>query len=149
MNDIDKAIQDVARNFEGQARGLAKSMGLKSPGAFSNKVNPFHESCINIRDLIRMTEVTQDLRIIKALAEHFDLVTLPVPQVEDSVSDMELLQAWAEWEVQRGEIVDLIKKALEDGKVVHNELRQIEKEIVEDFEKAMQLLSRLEQLDRS
>ena len=79
------------------------------------------------------------------MARELGYVCVEIPDYS-GVSDMELLNAWADWDAARGETGQAIKKALDDSIISGEEIVRIKKEMFEDFQKELALLARLEQL---
>lgn len=57
---------------------------------------------------------------------------------------MALLDAWAEWDAECGETAQAIRNALSNNVITRKELEKIKSEMVEDFQKELELLTRLE-----
>ena len=90
-------------------------------------------------------KVTGDHRILFEMARELDYVCMEMPDFSN-ISDLELLNAQADWDAERGETGQAIKKALDDTRISRVELDRIKKEMFEDFQKELALLSRLESI---
>ncbi len=139
------AIQNTGKNYHGGARQLAIDIG-SSPGTFANKTNPNMENHhINIHEMREIMHVSHDYQILYEVARETDHVCVPLEDFS-GVSDMELLNAWAAWDAERGETGQAIQRALEDSSITDTEIDKIEKEMFEDFQKELELLNRLKSL---
>ncbi|MBT7444866.1 MAG: hypothetical protein HN790_12995 [Methylococcales bacterium] len=145
MPGTNNAIYDTAHSFPGGAKKLAEEMG-KRPGTFNNKCDPNCETHVMTIDEVRnMMKITDDHQILRALAHEFGYACFPLPDYS-GYSDIELLDSWADWDASRGKTVLAIRNALEDRRITEKELDAIEKEMREDFQKELALLSRLESI---
>ncbi len=100
---------------------------------------------LNINEVRKLINVTGNHELLFELARERGYVCIDIPDYT-GVSDMELLNAWADWDAERGETGQAIKKSLEDTAITNDELNKIRKEMFEDFQKELALLRRLESL---
>ena len=145
FQSIEKTIYDTAHAHPGGAKQLAKEIGTQ-PGTFNNKCDPrMPGHILNINEVRKLLKVTGNHEILFELARERGYVCIDIPDYT-GISDMELLNAWADWDAERGETGQAIKKSLEDTTITKDELNKIRKEMFEDFQKELALLSRLESL---
>lgn len=143
---INEAIYQAAKKYPGGARGLAKAIGAQA-GTFTNKCNPNVQThVLNIQELFSIIDVTGDHAIVKEIAQHYGYVCYQIDAVDEALGDAALLDAWANWEIERGETVTAIKNALDDGSISPDEFALIRKEMFDDFQMELALLKRLESL---
>lgn len=145
VDPVDRAIYETAQAWPGGAKTLALELGLQ-PGTFSNKCNPnMREHVLNIREAQAMMCHTKNIKILTELARACHHICVPIKDYSGS-SDMEILNAWADWDVERSETVTAIRNALSEGKINKRTLDHIHREMFEDFEKELALLERLKSL---
>lgn len=81
---------------------------------------------------------------IKWLCARFGFMP-PVKMPGEDVTDKALMERLLKWTKEFGETSEIISKSLEDGRISRDEIRDIEKEIREDIEAGMGLLSLLQE----
>lgn len=142
--NITQAIYDTVHQYKpGGARGLAEKLGVR-PGIFNNKCDPnFPDALPNISEIVEIIKETKNPDILHVLAAELSYVCV---KIEDwsGVADMELLDAWAEWDAERGETVQEIRDSLSNSVITKKEFEKIKSEMFEDFQKELELLTRLE-----
>lgn len=146
-------IQTVTQKYKGGVMAIAEEMQAKSGRSLCNKVNPDTESAtLNIKELIGIMAVLDDEQrhhILLAFSQLFDHVTIPIGKL-NNISSEELLDSWAAWDAERGETAQKIREALQENnkrtlkRISPNEFRGIKKEMMEDIQKELELLRRLE-----
>lgn len=141
-DDLDLAGHDLVHAYKGGAAKLGPLVGL-APGTLSNKANPHQEHDFTVRELVRLTAITDDYRLLDAVERLLGRVAVPLDDY-DHTSDVDLLSRWADWQAEIGESAKTIRDALADGRIDHTELREIRRELFEDFAAALVLLGRLE-----
>ena len=145
IDPVERAIYETAHEYPGGARALAERMGVR-PGTFNNKCDPAMAGHrVNLDEARRMMQITGDHRILFAVARELGYACVQVGDYSQ-VSDMELLNAWADWDAERGETVQVIRNALHDHAISGDEIERIRKEMYDDFQKELELLARLEGL---
>ncbi|TKA91791.1 hypothetical protein FAZ79_00355 [Guyparkeria sp. SB14A] len=150
--EVDRAKWLVVHEYRNGdrrgARALAEDIG-EGPGAtvWCNKVNPALDSHhLAVNESIRAQLQAQDFRILKAEARVLGHVCIPIPSTLPC-SDIEILNAYADWTADIGETAQAIKAALDAPRVVRQRLVDIRREIDEDFQRAAVLYSLLEQIE--
>jgi len=139
---IKTAIYDTAHNYPGGLKALAAKMGVRA-GTLNNKCDPAMEGhVLNIEDLWKMMAITGNIKVLVMLAGEMRHVIMEIKSYPD-VSDIELLNSWAEWQAERGETEQAISDALNNQKITKSELDRIKSEMFEDFQKELALLQRL------
>ena len=142
---IINTIYETTHDYPGGAKALAEKLKVKA-GTFNNKCDPAMPGhTLNINEVRGILKITGDHRLLFEIARELNYVCIDIPNFE-GISDVELLNAWADWDAERGETGQAIKKALNDHSITKKELEKIRKEMFEDFEKELALLSRLESI---
>lgn len=144
-SDLDQAKHAVVHDYPGGAKALAPLVG-KSPAVLSNKVNPTLETHhLSVDEAVTIQAVARDYRILHAEAHTLGFVCIPMPS-DIPCSDTEILNAYADWTADIGETAAAVKAALDDPHVSRARLRELKREIREDYQRALVLYSRLEQI---
>lgn len=145
VRNLENSLREAAKEYQGGYKGLANDLGIQ-PGTFNNKCLPGMDSHrFNIQDIVGIIEKTNNHKPIFDLADSFGYVCIPMNDIEDT-SDINLLDAWAEWDSERGETAKIIRDALVDHSIGQGELDKIKSEMLDDIQKEMELFSRLESI---
>ncbi|MBU0752387.1 MAG: phage regulatory CII family protein [Gammaproteobacteria bacterium] len=126
MNVVD-AAHAVVHDYPGGSIALAPRLGM-SAAILRGKVNPSdigHH--LTITESVRMQAMTCDHRILSAEADELGYMLTRIPQVASGDIGMAAMRAIKEF----GDFVGSVEESLRDGKVTTNELRRIEKELLE------------------
>nr|VFK14573.1 MAG: Phage regulatory protein CII (CP76) [Candidatus Kentron sp. LFY] len=148
MEELDLAIYETAKNYDGGKgeRGIAalgRAIDAHS-GLFQNKVNPsLPDHRLTLKEARAMMLVTGDLRILSVLAGELGHGIFPIPKT-DCPADMDLMEAWANWQAEVAETVQKLRDSLQDGRITQEEIAQIKRELLEDFGKGMSMVKVLE-----
>lgn len=143
--DLERAMYSLVHDHEGGAPALAPLVRM-NPGTLANKVNYRMDSHhLTVDEAVQIQLVRRAFPVFEAEARLFGFITVPVPRLRN-VSDMQLLDAWADWHADIGETGAEIKKALQDGRITRAEIDAIRREMFEDFQRELELLQRLEAL---
>ena len=142
---LDDAKYDVVHDFKPLgAKSLAPLVSM-NPGTLSNKVNPSIETHhLTVDEAVRIQAVTRDYRILHAEARALNHVAIPIPE-SDFCSDIELLNAYADWTKEIGETAAAIQDLLQ-ARVTPEKMAAVKREIYEDTHTALKMFSRIEQL---
>lgn len=145
MTDLEQAKYDLIHDHPRGAEGLGPIVNM-NPGTLSNKVHPLITSHhLSVDEAVQIQLVRQQYPVFEAEARLFGFVTIPAPALDD-VSDMDLLEAWANWHADIGETGQEIKKCLSERRVTRHALDRVRREVFEDFKCELELLKRLETL---
>jgi hypothetical protein len=140
---LNLTVHKTIHSYKGGTKALAKKIGVNA-GTLNNKADPaMVDHTLNLYDLMAILSETKDPKILFEIAKLNGYVCLPI-QDFTGTSDMEILEAWANWSAERGETEQAIRKALLDNKVLQPELDKIKSEMYEDFQTELELLKRLE-----
>lgn len=144
MQAVDYAIYKTVHDHGGAER-LSRYLACR-PGTLNNKADPACDAHqLNVREAIALQLATNTRRIIQA--EAAELGGTYVQGADWSrVSDVALLDAWATHQATIGRTAEAIRQALADGLMTRAELREIRREMFDDFRTGMELYARLEGL---
>ncbi|MCW8328951.1 hypothetical protein MD588_09030 [Photobacterium sp. SDRW27] len=121
-----------------------------SSRTFANKVNPSQDGHhLTIQEFMLTMKALQDeerhvyileemLKVFGLKCERFD------SDDEYEVTYRNVLNAWMNWDKERGDVQHEIRDALVDGKVSANELEEIKKEMNQDISAMIKLRDMLE-----
>jgi hypothetical protein len=134
----------VAHDYAGGGvKALAVRMGM-SYQVLQNKLNPNCDTHhLTVEQAAQIADMTGTDDIAKAFAERRNMVCIPVAQ-HPGASDMELLDLIISMESEKAEMLDAIKKSLQDGKVDQIEAGKIRKEYMDLVAAIAELLGRIE-----
>ncbi|WP_438391111.1 phage regulatory CII family protein [Caballeronia sp. DA-9] len=126
MNILDTA-HAVAHDYPGGCESLAPRIGM-SPAVLRSKVNPNTDTHkLTLQDAVRITDTTNDERIIEAWATARDLVLVKLPAASDEPDNEEILQKFLNLTMQYGELAKRHQEATEDGEVDDQEMADLER----------------------
>lgn len=138
-------VHEFERNGRRGAQAVAPIVG-KSPATLSNEVNPNMETHkLGLDESVVLQTATDDYRILEAYALDLGHIVIPMPDFPP-VSDLELLNQYAEWQAALGRTNQEIRDCLEDGAVEAFELAAIQRRAHEHMAAFQMFLQRLESL---
>lgn len=126
MNIIDAADSTV-HDYPGGSESLGPRVGI-SPAVLRNKVNPNNTTHhLTLAEADRLMRITQDKRILKALAHAHGYLLVKAPEECSTESDMSVLEHVTGLMVQQGRFAMEIHTALSDGGVSKEEMVRIDR----------------------
>ena len=126
MNIIDAADSTV-HDYPGGSESLGPRVGI-SPAVLRNKVNPNNTTHhLTLAEADRLMRITQDKRILKALAHAHGYLLVKAPDECSTESDMSVLEHVTGLMVQQGRFAMEIHTALSDGGVSKEEMVRIDR----------------------
>lgn len=126
MNILDTA-HAVAHDYPGGCESLAPRIGM-SPAVLRSKVNPNTDTHkLTIQDAVRITDVTNDERIIEAWATERNSVLVKLPAASDEPDNEEILEKFLKLTMQYGELARRHQEATQDGEVDDQEMSDLER----------------------
>lgn len=143
MDELDLIIYRVVHDYPGGARGLAPAVGMNA-GTLNNKADPAmgtHQ--LTVRQAIAIQLATRDHRILATEAMQLGCTVVPVADYSN-LTDLELLDSYAEWHREIGETAAAIREAISNRRVSHAAVNKVKREIFEDTSRALAFLQRLE-----
>lgn len=145
VTNLDAAQYAVVHDYPGGAVQLGAVAGI-NPGTLSNKVNPNIETHhLTVKEAVTIQALSKDYRILEAMAALLGHVAVKLPDAP-SYSDIELLDAYADWTADIGQTSEAIRRALAGAVVTEQALAEIHREMHEDFGKALVLFARFRTL---
>ncbi len=145
--DVDRALYETAHDFPGGVPALATRLG-RATGTIHNKADPGCETHqFAVREALAMMLASRDYRVLRTLARATGHAVIPHGDFSDT-SDVELLQLYARLHQEIGETSGAIRQALEGREIGRERVATIRREIHEDIEAALELLSRIEAISR-
>lgn len=145
MDLLDDAAYAVVHDFR---RGGNKGAPALAPlcnmgvGTLLNKVNPDQPHELKVREAVSIQQAAGDYRILQAEASLLDHVCIRL-QRYDHVSDVELLNLYADYHAELGKTATAIAKTLADHRVERAELLAVEKAFFEATRAGLAFLDRL------
>jgi hypothetical protein len=155
--DVFYVAQAVARGYRDHATGaagvvaLAAKMGVP-PGTLYNKLNPhptesMHHK-LSLDDVIQITVITGDLRLVQALTQALGCVCFAVPDL-DRVSDEALLELINNVGAEGGDFHRAINTALGRKRPDAADIGDIRKQGMEFIAAIVEAMTRTEGLVRA
>lgn len=125
MNLLDVAY-NLAHDYPGGASSLAPRVG-KNATTLSHELKGTGDAKLGLLTAEKMTVLSGDFRILRALAHNCGQMVLPLPAVPDGESDDCMLRLGAMAE-EFGKLCAEVAGDLVDGKISDNELGRIDRE---------------------
>ncbi len=145
ISDIDQAKYKLVHDHPGGAAALAPLVRMNA-GTLCNKVNPMMDTHhLTVDEAIQIQMIRRDYSLFYAEGRLFDHVTVACPEF-DNVADIDLLNAWAAWHADIGQTAGLLQTVLEGAEITRSHLDALKREMFEDFQRALELLQRVEAL---
>lgn len=149
--DVFQAAYRVAHDFEGGAAKsggavkLAQRMG-KNPGTFLNQVNPEQETHkLWIGDAVLMQVISDDHRILHAMAATLGEVCFPIPDLK-SVSDAALLELVCKIGTEGGHFYEVVNAGLNRARFTRADHERIREEGLQFIAAIAETMARVEGL---
>lgn len=125
MNVIDAAYH-VVHDYPGGAESLGPRIG-KSPTTLSHEVAKVGSAKFGLETAVKVTQLTQDMRILEAFALRCNHMTLPLPELaspdnETCIAELGTILS------EVGELVRDTTDSLRDGVISDNEMNRIDRE---------------------
>lgn len=127
MNVLD-ALYHTAHDYAGGIEALATRMDA-SANVLNKKVNPnidTHRALLT--EAVKIQQITQDYRVLHAMASALGFVAVPLLDEDEIVGDMSLLDSFMSVAEAHGDFAKAFKQALED-----NRFTPAEFELLKDF----------------
>lgn len=154
VGGLEQAIYDTVHEFVDPARpghrgaaALAPRLG-KSPSVLSNQASPFvpgHK--LGLLESVPLQIAAKRFDILHEYAAALGHVAIELPPCDD-VSDVALLDQWAEFHQLLGEQAGAIREALRDTRISFNEITRIRTATDAAVRALLGLVHRLEGLAR-
>lgn len=124
--DLMDAAYHVVHDYPGGAESLGPRVG-KSPTTLSHEVAKVGAAKFGLETAARVTELSQDMRILAAFALRCGHMTLPLPELANPDNDTCI----AELGIILSEVGELVRDttdSLRDGVISDNEMARIDRE---------------------
>lgn len=141
--DVFEAFRQAVM-LSGNVPALAARMGLR-PGTLYNKAEAGDDTHNQptLRDVVLVTEITGDMRVVEALAATFGLATFDTAG-QAQASDEELLTLLADMGRETGEFHGALAQGLRDHRFSLQAMAHIRREAMDIVAALMTVLHRLE-----
>lgn len=124
MNTADAAYA-VAHDYPGGTDSLAPRIGM-SGALLRNKVNQNQNiNHLTLAEAVRLTDVTNDERILEAWATERNAVVVHLPVATEAPDNEELLVKFMSLTAHYGDLVKRHQEATEDGEVDDGEMADL------------------------
>lgn len=146
MDLIDDAAYRLVHEFrDGQRAGapaLAPLVNM-NVGTLLNKANPQQEHQFTVREAVAIETVSGRPLMLEAHAALLGYSTLPLGDFADT-SDVELLNLYAKYHAEVGDVASAVRRALNDKQITQREFEKIRREVLDVTQAGMEFLARLE-----
>lgn len=133
MADVEAAAYALVHDYPGGGVALGAAAGV---GSLNNKVNPnCDRNFLMLKESLRIQQVSGDHRVLFAEAEELGYALVKLPDVDSSDFATEATRTVKEF----GDFIGKAGEVLADGKVSANELKAVERELVEAMAHMTQL----------
>jgi len=146
IDPLDQAAYETVHNFKDETTGKKGAVGVSAitgmrSSTVQNKANRTEEFAIfNIKEARAVMLATKDFSMLSTMNRECGFAMTPLPDFAAFSSDMDVLKAWAEWQAEIAETVQKMKDMIADGVIQHHEINEVKKELVEDFQKGLELV---------
>lgn len=141
--DVDRALYETTHDFPGGVEAIAARLG-KAVGTIYNKADPGCERHqYTVREAVALMLASGDYRTARAICRAIDHAAVPYGDYRNC-SDLELLDCYTALHAEIGETATEIRGALAQRRITKEAAARIRREIQEDIEAALALLSRIE-----
>lgn len=145
-SDLDEARYRLVHEHLGGTKALGALTGI-NPGTLANKVNPdMHSHHLTVDEAVRIQAVRRVYGLLYAEARALGHVCI---RLEDhsGVSDLSLLDSYAQYHADIGETAQAVRRALDAGEgITRAALEEVRRELYQDAQAGFELLARLEAL---
>ena len=142
MNVLD-AAHGIAHEYG--CEEMAGRLGIR-PKVFNSQVNPNDPThVLGLMTAVRMQQLANRYDILHSMAETLGFVAIKTPQVGDGEVSSLLAHTCAEF----GDYLREVEKAYSDKRVTANEVKRMQKELIELISAATALHSKMESLAKA
>ncbi|MCW8918949.1 MAG: hypothetical protein OQL08_09070 [Gammaproteobacteria bacterium] len=145
IDPLDMAAYETVHEYRNAKTGkrgpgaLAPLVGM-APSTLSNKCNPNEiYANLTLKEARQVVLASGDSRIVKQFALDAGFTILPMPEV-DCPADMDILNAWADWQADIAETIEAVKAAIA-GSPTKEKVETIRRELHEDLAQGMKLFN--------
>lgn len=142
---VKKAIKNTVSRYRGGARAMGKLLN-KAPNVLSNEINPSQPNHkLGLLDAIYIIHISGDFQLLEAIAACLNHSIVSLGDFS-ATSDTELLDLYARWHGEIGDVAREVSMALEDGRISRDEFERIRQEGIEQIHWFFEFQARLEAL---
>lgn len=142
--NLSDAAYATAHDYPGGTPSLAPRLNL-SGAMLRNKVNPNDATHhLTLAEAMRMQSLTDDHRILHAMADELGYVCIRLP--DHGASDMALLDSFMAITKELGEFASEFQKDWADGRIDAKEIDRLRKEFYEPQQSAAAFMGMIEAL---
>ncbi|WP_067519562.1 phage regulatory CII family protein [Endozoicomonas ascidiicola] len=139
------AIRKACEQYPGGTNALSLALG-KGSNTLANELNPAMSSHkLGLFDALTLLSLLKDPAPLRAIAAILNHTIIPLGDFS-TTSDVELLNAYAKWHAEIGDVAREVSKTLEDGRIEMHEYQRILKEGLEQVQQFFLFMNRLEAL---
>lgn len=138
--EVMDSAYHVVHDYPGGAESLAPRL-KKRGDQLSHEVAERGSAKFGLRDAVRITDLTGDMRILASWALHTRHMLVPLPHSEAGGS--EVLQALGGASKEFADLCQAVCKGMADGRVSDNELDRVQREAGELQAMLLQLIDAL------
>ena len=145
VDPLDVAIYETVHEYVNPKTGKKGAVGLAPvvdmhASTLQNKSNPTEQFAhMTVREARKVMHATGNNRILHQLAADLGEACVPLPTIEFA-ADMDLLEAWAEWQNDVAKTITALRDAIADKKVTMDEVGKVRIELIKDFEKGLSIV---------
>ncbi len=145
VDPLDQAVYDTVHDYTNPRTHKKGAIGLApvvdmSASTLQNKANPSEQFAhMTLREARKVMLAANDHRILHQLAADLGEACVPLPTMSFP-ADMDLLNAWAEWQKEVAETIEAVRSSLDDKRIRLDEVSKVRRELIEDFEKGLAML---------
>ena len=145
VDPLDQAVYDTVHDYTNPRTHKKGAIGLApvvdmSASTLQNKANPSEQFAhMTLHEARKVMLAANDHRILHQLAADLGEACVPLPTMSFP-ADMDLLNAWAEWQKEVAETIEAVRSSLDDKRIRLDEVSKVRRELIEDFEKGLAML---------
>jgi hypothetical protein len=126
---LEMALYHAGHDYPGGVEALAAIVGT-SADLLRKKLNPnITTHNLNARDAQKVADLTQDHRILQSMCAIFGAGYFILPDIDGD--EGALFERGAELMREVGELMDTVRTSLDDGRVDRDEVKALEKSLLE------------------
>lgn len=148
-DSLEDAVYNTIHDYrDGKKSGpgaLAPKVNMNA-GTLNNKADPaMFTHQLTLRESIPIQREANNFSIAQAYCMELNGVFVQIHQI-DNVSDSALLDIWAKLQEKEGEFAKVVREALDDGNIQHDEMKKIREATQQRLSTLLELVKRLESI---
>ena len=142
---VAQAFSQLATDYKGGKSALSSALG-KSANTLANELNPEQPNHkLGLVDAIYLMHIAHDARPLKAIAACLNHTVIGLGDFT-ATNDVELLDQYAKWHSEIGDVAREVSLALGDGRITRNEYHRVLKEGMDQIQQFFEFMARMEAL---